>query len=191
MVNAAISNLVIMLVMMQVSKKIPFEDPTVLLLVRGAYILSNVLIFGLYFYTKSLIMKKNDLTTMKYVEPSSPLSGSDESKLITTTIRDYDLQQVKTATKGVFTGIAMMGFMHLYMQYTNPLLMQSIMPLKSAFEQPIVQIHLFGKPSSGDLKRPFKAPSLFNAGGAGADAKTDKKAVAEAEKAGSGGAKEE
>ena len=35
--------------MMQVSKKIPFEDPQVLLAVRAAYILSNVLIFGIYY----------------------------------------------------------------------------------------------------------------------------------------------
>jgi hypothetical protein len=123
------------------------------------------------------------------VEPPSTLSGTTESKLVTTTIKEYDLQQVNSAMKGVFQGIAMMAFMHLYMKYTNPLLVQSILPVKSAFEQNIVQIHLFGKAASGDLKRPFKAASMF--GGAGADVKTDKKAISEAEKAGSGGAKED
>lgn len=44
--------------MMQVSKKIPFEDPQVLTLVRGAYILSNVIIAAVYFYVQTKINAK-------------------------------------------------------------------------------------------------------------------------------------
>lgn len=189
MVNPAISNLGIMLVMMQVSKRIDFEDPTVLLAVRIGYVASNLLIFGLYFYTRYLINKKNDLTTMKYVQPASGFDPSSGGKLIVTTVRDYDLEQVNSAVKGMFSGIAMMGFMHLYMKYTNPLLMQSIMPVKSAFEQKIVKLHVFGSPATGELKRPFKTQAMF--GGATGDIKTDKKSIEEAEKSGSGGIKEE
>lgn len=189
MVNPAVSNLAIMLIMMQVSKKIPFEDPNVLLGVRVLYVVSNLLIFGLYAYTKLKINKKNDLTTLKYVEQANPMSGTSENKMVTTTVKEYDLQQVNTAIKGMFTGIAMMAFMHLYMKYTQPLLMQSIMPIKSAIEQNIVQIHIFGKPASGDLKRPFKAASMFGAPAGGAQ--TDKKSISTAETAGTGGVKEE
>lgn len=52
------TNLVIILVMMQASKKIPFEDENVLMGVRGLYILSNVIIFGVYMYVKMQIDKK-------------------------------------------------------------------------------------------------------------------------------------
>lgn len=45
--------------MMQVSKKIPFEDPMVLNLCRGLYIFSNLVILGLYYYCKMQIDKKN------------------------------------------------------------------------------------------------------------------------------------
>lgn len=45
--------------MMQVSKKVPFDDPDVLLLVRGLYVLSNVIILSLYLYTQAQITKKN------------------------------------------------------------------------------------------------------------------------------------
>lgn len=45
--------------MMQASKKIPFEDPNVLLGVRALYVLSNVVIAGLYLYTLQQIDKKN------------------------------------------------------------------------------------------------------------------------------------
>ena len=44
--------------MMQASKQIPFEKPNVLLGVRGLYILSNVIIASIYFYTKMQIDKK-------------------------------------------------------------------------------------------------------------------------------------
>ena len=52
------TNLVIVLGMMQVSKKIPFEDPTVLLGVRILYVVSNVIIFGIYYYMGMKIKQK-------------------------------------------------------------------------------------------------------------------------------------
>lgn len=87
----------------------------------------------------------------------------------------------------------MMAVMHLYMKYTNPLLIQSIIPLKGVFEGNLVKIHLFGEPAVGDLKRPFKsAPGLMSAlqGQTGAVA-SDKKSIEAAERAGRGGAKDE
>ncbi|KAK5103429.1 phosphate transporter (Pho88) [Lithohypha guttulata] len=58
MVNPQITNLVIMLGMMQVSKKIPFEDPNVLMGVRALYVVSNLLIFGVYYYITTKIQRK-------------------------------------------------------------------------------------------------------------------------------------
>ena len=44
--------------MMQVSKRIPFDNPDVLLGVRAMYIISNVLIAGIYLYVQMQINKK-------------------------------------------------------------------------------------------------------------------------------------
>lgn len=44
--------------MMQVSKKIPFEDPNVLMGVRALYIVSNVVIACIYFYIQFKINAK-------------------------------------------------------------------------------------------------------------------------------------
>ena len=44
-----------MLFFMQLSKKIPFDDPTVLNGVRAAYVLSNLMILGVYLYVRSKI----------------------------------------------------------------------------------------------------------------------------------------
>jgi uncharacterized membrane protein len=44
---------------MQISKKIPFDDPTVLNGVRALYIVSNLIIAGIYLYVQAQINKKN------------------------------------------------------------------------------------------------------------------------------------
>jgi len=191
-ISPQITNLVIILVMMQVSKKIPMEDPNVLMLIRGLYVLSNVIIISLYAYIHLTINKKKDMTTLKYVEQPQ-MGSSEEPKLVTTTVHAYDVAQMKTLYKAQLMGVGMMCVMHLYFKYTNPLIIQSIIPLKSALEGNMVKIHLFGQPAVGDLKRPFKvAPGLMSSlqGGAAAQAQ-DKKSIANAEKAGRGGVKDE
>jgi len=126
------------------------------------------------------------MTTLKYVEPA-PMGSSEEGKLVTTTIHAYDVGQLKNLMRAQMMGVAMMGVMHIYFGYTNPLLIQSIIPLKGALEQNMTKIHLFGQPAVGDLKRPFKAPAGLMAGLQGGPAQSDKKAVEAAERAGQGG----
>ncbi|KAH8657219.1 putative inorganic phosphate transport protein PHO88 [Tricladium varicosporioides] len=190
-ISPQITNLVIILVMMQVSKRIPMDDPNVLNMVRAGYVLSNIIIITVYAITHFKINQKKDMTTLKYVE--QPQMGStEEPKLITTTVHKYDVDQMKALYKAQMMGVGMMAVMHLYFKYTNPLLIQSIIPLKGAFEGNEVKIHLFGKPAIGEMKRPFKAAAGFMSALQGGAAPTqDKKTIEAAEKAGRGGAKEE
>lgn len=191
--NPAFSNIGLMLIMMQVSRRLDLENPDILFYVRVGYAACQLIVFAICMYVKWQINKKNDLTTIKYVEPASPMSGQTEEKAVITTVKEYDLQQIDTQIKGIFTSLAMMGFMHLYMKYTNPLVMQSISSVKSALETNIVKIHLFGQPASGELKRPFKAaPGFLQAlQGASGSVKTDKASIDAAETAGAGGIKED
>jgi hypothetical protein len=130
------------------------------------------------------------MTVLKYVEPA-PMGSTEEPKAVTTTIHAYDQQQLKSLFRAQLMGVGMMGVMHIYFKYTNPLLIQSIIPLKGAFEGNLIKIHLFGQPASGELKRPFKAAAGFMGAMQGGEVKTDKKSVEAAEKAGRGGAKDE
>jgi hypothetical protein len=132
------------------------------------------------------------MTTLKYVEQPQ-MGSSEEPKLVTTTVHKYDVEQMKALYKAQLMGVGMMAVMHLYFKYTNPLLIQSIIPLKGAFEGNEVKIHLFGNPAIGDLKRPFKAAAgLMSSLQGGAAAPTqDKKTIEAAEKAGRGGVKDD
>ncbi|EEP79155.1 inorganic phosphate transporter PHO88 [Uncinocarpus reesii 1704] len=187
--NSQISNLVIILVMMQVSKKIPFENPEVLLGVRTMYIASNIIIASLYLYVYTQINKKKDMTTLKYVEPA-PIGSGEEPRPVVTTVQDYDKQQLRSQLKTQLMGVGMMCVMHLYFKYTNPLVIQSILPLKGALEASLVKIHVFGQPAKGKLERPWKAAGGLMGMGQG-EVKSDKASVEQAEKTWRGGAKDE
>jgi hypothetical protein len=130
------------------------------------------------------------MTVIKYVEPA-PMGSAEEPKSVTTTIYAYDTQQLRSLFKAQLMGIGMMAVMHIYFKYTNPLVIQSIIPVKGAFEGNLIKIHLFGKPATGELKRPWKSSGGLMGAMQGGEIKTDKKSVEAAERAGRGGAKEE
>jgi hypothetical protein len=52
------TNLAIILVMFQVAKQIPFDNPNVLNACRALYVFSNLLIAGIYYYISQQIDKK-------------------------------------------------------------------------------------------------------------------------------------
>jgi hypothetical protein len=130
------------------------------------------------------------MTVVKYVEPA-PMGSGDEPKFVATTVKSYDIQQLRALFKAQLMGVGMMAVMHFYFKYTNPLLIQSIIPLKGAFEGNLVKIHLLGQPATGDLARPWKAAAGLMGAMSGGEIKTDKKSVETAERAGRGGVKDE
>jgi hypothetical protein len=52
--------------MMQASKKIPFDDPNVLMGVRALYIVSNLIIVAVNLYVKTKIDKKKGAQSQKF-----------------------------------------------------------------------------------------------------------------------------
>jgi len=176
--NAAVSNLVISLVAMQVARRIDFNDPQILNIVRIAYVSVQAIILATYYYTSIKIKQKNDMTVLKYVEAANPMA-KDDGQLVTTTVKDYDLSETSKLIRGALVGVAMMAFMHGYLKYTQPLFIQALMGLKSLYDAKPVAIHVLGKPAEGELKRPFKAGGLMGAAGG---PQTDKAAIDQAEK---------
>ncbi len=67
------TNLAIILGMMQVSKRIPFEDPNVLNIIRAVYIGSNVVIGLVYLYIQAQINKKKGTQWSRTAAQSSLL----------------------------------------------------------------------------------------------------------------------
>lgn len=63
---SGVYNIVISLAAMQLAKKIDFEDPNNLFMVRVAYVSVQVIIMAVYYYTSIVIKRKNDQTVLKY-----------------------------------------------------------------------------------------------------------------------------
>lgn len=181
-----VSNIAIMLVMSQVSRLLDLAEPKTLWTIRLLYISSTVIAFIIYQITRRKIVKENNLKVVKYIKAGNSLMGEPE-KLMITTVKDYDLDQIQSSINGIYSSVAIMAVMHLVMKYNNPLFMQFIGPTKGALESNLVRMKVFGK--SDDGKRPFKAEPLFGKIPTGPDMRTDKKSIEQLEVAGLGGLK--
>ncbi|CCF59504.1 hypothetical protein KAFR_0H00940 [Kazachstania africana CBS 2517] len=186
--NPQLVNILITLTMMLLSRFIDMEQPTIKFSIRILYTVSIAFALIAYYLTKRNIQKENNLQILKYVKSGSTIFEEKET-LEVTTIKDYDLGEVNSSLKSLYSGAAFMLFMHLYMGYTNPLFMQFIPAVKGAIEHNEVKIHLFEKAPIGELKRPFKAAPMFGGMTSGPESKTDRKSIEELERAGNGGIK--
>lgn len=117
-----------------------------------------------------------DTTVLTYNAPSKPMSGA-APETITTTVRDYDVEQLKQFIQSTLTSILIISVMHFQFKFTQPLLMQSILPIKNLITHKEALIHLWGDAPEGPLARPFVADnplssltSMFGGGGAAAPA---------------------
>jgi hypothetical protein len=63
--------------------------------------------------------------------------------------------------RGVFLGIGMMGFLHGYLKFAQPLFVQGLMGLKNLYDAKPVALHVLGRKAEGDLQRPFKTEGMF------------------------------
>jgi len=118
------------------------------------------------------------------------MGSAEEPKVVTTNNHTYDLEQVNAGFKAQLMGVGMLAVMHLYLGYANPLLIQSMIPLKGVFEGNLAKVWIFGKPAVGELKRPWKSSGGFPGMGGG-EMKTDKKSIEDAKKVNRGGVKDE
>lgn len=80
------------------------------------------------------------------------------AKKTSISVQEYDRKQWKILIKGFCMSLAMMSGMHLYMGMPGPLLINMVIPLKTALGSELVQARLFGK----KVDRPFPEPkSMF------------------------------
>lgn len=131
-----------------------------------------------------------DTTTITYDAPRKPGMSADAPTTITTTIKDYDIDQVQQFIKSTVTSIVIISVMHFQFKFTQPLLMQSIMPIKNFLAHKEALIHLWGDAPEGNLARPFTAEnplgaltSFLGGGDSAAPAATTTPATTEADHA--------
>lgn len=121
-----------------------------------------------------------DTTELKYTETKS---GATQGQEIKTTNVAYDTAQVQQFIQSTLTSVAMISLMHWQFKFTQPLLMQSILPFKNLLSHKIALIYLWGDDAATQdgLKRPFQAENplaaLMGGGGGSAAAPAEPAAV--------------
>ena len=111
------------------------------------------------YYIQRRVLSKADSTALAYSEPAS--WSSPNEKTVETTVQAYDMEKIKEALKQTFSVVALVLCLHMYGGYIRPLVIQSVLPLKNLYSSPLFQIHILGKPATGELQRPFKVASPF------------------------------
>ncbi|CAO3625778.1 unnamed protein product [Cunninghamella echinulata] len=162
-INHPLFNAISIFIIKYFTKDIPSDDPSVLSYIRQGYLISQAINLGLH-YLLIYIIRKNDQTSLKYVEPGrTSWNGTKTAdQLINTTFIEYDILDTKQSIKQCFTSIAMVVFIHLQFHFILPLIIQPIMSFKIFLTSKQAQIHLWGKNTNhGDLKRPFRLVSPF------------------------------
>ena len=71
----------------------------------------------------------------------------------------YDLQELRKAATQLLVGIGFTTLLVYKFEIRQVLILQAIFALRGLYSNQLVQIHLLGRPATGDLKRPFKAPN--------------------------------
>jgi len=157
-VSDQISSLVFVLLIVQVTRHLDLANPSNLLALRITYGLSQLFLLGVSFYALRRIRKLADKTKLQVPEPAKPFTN-EPATVKEITVEEYDVEKVKEYIKQTVFSCLFLLFLHYKYEFLQPLLIQSILPLKAAFFLPIFQIHVFGKLAEGDLKRPFKPPA--------------------------------
>lgn len=117
-----------------------------------------------------------DLTPLRYTPQAKPSltnpQPAAEGEMVTTTNMDYDVGQLKQFMQSTVSSIVMISAMHWYFKFTQPLVLQSILPIKNLLTHKVALIHLWGDAPEGALQRPFQVENplaSFLGGGASSE----------------------
>ena len=161
--KTVLSNLLILVIANQIGNRLDFTNPTVLLSVRVVFAVLNFSTYLLIRHVKTKINANSDDGVFRYtVKNTKNMDG----RLLFKTKRnkEYDTEQADVEIRSLCSSVAVVMFLHTGMNYTMPLVMQCVFPLKQALESPVVQVNLFGKEAKGQLQRPYGSYEQLNRG---------------------------
>lgn len=118
---------------------------------RCLYFVATLTTLACFVYIARLAQAKKNLKEITVTEKLPT-----ETKVRKLTISEYDVEECMKKVKSGGVAFLVVCFIHFKWGSPIPLLLQSIMQLVNLTDDPLVQIHLFGKTAVGKLNRPFK-----------------------------------
>lgn len=148
---ASNNKMMLVLPLMFLMNKVDFEDPTVLLGVRAAYVALQTLslLANLYLWLQT----KRTVDPKKITVETKLATG--EKKTQEMTITEYDLKFLTDAVRKIVLSAVITGFIHYKWKIVQPLVLQAAMAPLELWDNKLMQIRVFGKSGEG-YERPFK-----------------------------------
>jgi len=148
--------------------KLDFTDPANIFIVRMSFAVVQAITIAvcviIYFKISSSSTNK-DSTDEKILVKRTPelLSGeSSETKPISMTRTEYDMEEWQKFVKQTLITTAMIVGIHYYFEVIPPLLMQSIMGVSTLIGMPLVNAYIFNRPISRPFQEEESLMTLFN-----------------------------
>lgn len=123
-----------------------------------------------------VILDRTPLSYAAAPKVSFGASAAAPEETVTTTVCEYDQSEIQKFITTTATSLAVISVLHFQFGINQPLLVQSIMPIKNFLIAKPVIIHVWGDAPEGDLARPWKAdsnPLAALMGGSGSSASTE------------------
>ncbi|KCZ81515.1 hypothetical protein H312_01093 [Anncaliia algerae PRA339] len=146
------SNVIISLILMQSLKKMPAFSDNSIWIIRGVFVAALMMQIYLLYFIKKKITTVNDQRTLQV-----PKVNGEEEENEEITYSEYDRRECDKLLKALLIQSAITVFIHLKWNVLQPLIIQSITPLKSYFLKPLFCIYLRSK----DMLRPYENNKLF------------------------------
>ncbi|OMJ26768.1 Inorganic phosphate transport protein PHO88 [Smittium culicis] len=143
----------------QVAKYIKIDQPENLNQLRTLFITTTLIFYSLCLVVRQVVISKNNTTAFEYVEPPAP--GKEESTPVKTTVCAYDLDQINKLIKSSLFSTIIVSALHLYFKITQPLIIQSVLPLFSLLKSPNFCVNILGFAPTASFERPWVVRSAF------------------------------
>ncbi|KAJ3352303.1 hypothetical protein GGF32_003834 [Allomyces javanicus] len=153
-------NVVLMLGLVQLSQRLGIGEKEELVpLVRLAFTLTAAITTITMLLIKSRIKSRADTTPLRFTPLAPP-----GVRPVTATVYHYDLMQHEAMFKQHMMSMGLMGAVHAWGGFVQPLFLQVFLPWKLLWEHNLFQIYIRGKEATGELARPWPMPSMFGTG---------------------------
>lgn len=144
----------------QFIKYFNLANPKNALVIRIIYGFVQLLSLAILGYIRTQIVSRKGKNTeyVTIVTPPRPFSD-EEPKTERITVEDYDNRELFKMLQSTVFGAFLLILIHIWLGALQPLIFQSILPLKTLFTSNLFQIYVLKKKAEGKLERPWKEPS--------------------------------
>jgi hypothetical protein len=158
-----LSGMILVLAMMQLVKYFDLGNAKYTTLIRAIYAVVQLIMFGALFYLRTLIFKRRlqDQVTVPRV-PNPFTDTGNEPTEETLTVQEYDLREWRKIAQSQVMGTVLLVVIHAWFKNLQPLIFQSVIPLKTLFTHQLFKIYIMGVSAEGKLARPWKESSALS-----------------------------